>query len=138
MSIQRAAFSRAIAPDVAQDALARDDAPFGGDEGSQEFKFSGGKIQRLASPRCSQPMEVDLESAEPVARSAALGVVSDTPELHPYTGQQLAHLEGLGHVIIAPQFEPADAIGLIRTSGQEDDRNLAAVFSYFAADVESA
>ena len=55
------------------------------------------------------------------ARQTALG---GSPQLSPHPSHQLAHREGLGHVVVGSELEPGDLVRLGVLGGEHDDRDV--------------
>ena len=54
-----------------------------------------------------------------------------------YPGQQLPHGEGLGDIVVRPQLQAQDLVGLLLPGGEHQNGNGRARFPDFAADVKA-
>src|SRR4030042_745996 len=135
-----------VSPDLVKKRLPGDHFAFGGDEVFQDIDFKGRQVEFLPRALHFEMDEIDLD----VPGSEALG---NGPRLHFLAaqmgldpGQELAHAERLGDVIVGPdfgaprpahlvpfvsevEFEPLDQVGLVL----DDQYLFFCLFVHFAS-----
>src|SRR5260370_39254057 len=71
---------------------------------SQQFEFFGGKVHFPATHSNRMRFQVDMEVTN-FNRGCALRQGWNAPQLRPYSGQQLVHIERLGYVVVGAGIE---------------------------------
>ena len=113
--------------DVVDQAVARADAAAVDDQRRQQLEFGARQTQLFAGRRGQRPMrDVERPTAEGllrfVRRAKAGGGDAPGEVLRPR--QQLAHVVGLGHIVVGAELERDDAIDGIVARRDHDDADL--------------
>src|SRR5712692_2913982 len=122
-----------VSPHLVQQSLARDHFAPMGDQKDEQIELLPrqadfpARLEHLPNTR-SNPDVAECELLEPLPRSR--------PAQHrPYSREKLAQREGLGHVVVRPQLEPANPVDFLPPRGEHDDGDVAAPLPQRAADV---
>src|SRR5262249_32644442 len=118
-----------VAPDLAQEALARDGAALLADEEREDLPLEVREADLLLLAVELEALEVDLALAELVAggrgrrrRLLVLLVGALAAEVSAHARDELAHAEGLRDVVVGAELEAEDLVALVRARREEDHR----------------
>ena len=115
------------APDPLDEKLAAERPSRVGDQHREQLELFAREVHRLAFERCAVRSDVDRERADVdlLRGSGALAppLEVDSPQHRPHAGEELAEAEGLDQVIVGAHLEAQDAVDLVASRRDHDDRH---------------
>ena len=111
------------APDGVEQLLAAEDAAGVLHQVVEQAEFGGAQVDLVAgaADAVGDAVDDDVTVVEAIVGQAR----ADAAEHGADAGDQLAHREGLGQIVVGAGVEAADAIAFLATRGQHDDRHVA-------------
>ena len=103
----------------------------------KQAELLGRQVHGLPTGPGLEPLEVDL--CRPESAQARRGLLLPRPSQHRLDPrQELGHAEGLGDVVVGPQLQSQDPVGLLSSRRQHDDGRTRLVRAQGAAQVQAA
>ncbi len=110
-------------PHRVEDLLPAEHAPTGAGQRRQDLELGAGELHPLAAAAHLHPVEIERHLAEP---DRAAGGGGAPPQQRAHAGQQLAHRERLGDVVVGAEVEPQDPVHLGAPRRQDQHRGVVA------------
>src|SRR5947207_7162232 len=89
----------------------------------QYFEFTRRQVYRSSLSHGPILLKVEFNISKPVPLQRSYSI-SGTPQMCPNASQELLDAEWLGHIIIGPDFQPNNLIGLLAARCQHDWGNV--------------
>lgn len=111
------------APDFPEDGIAGNGVAAFTKEQGEDFEFAGREFESFASTLAPQCLAIDPHFAERdfLGQVRGLGAGLGATQEGMHAGEEFTQAEGLGHIVIGPEFEAHHFVDLLSLRGEHED-----------------